>query len=186
MAELLQASGYETQQSSSYVEAIGILKRNRFQLAVIDLSLASSIQPQDNLDGYRLLVNTQAASIPTVVVSGYAEPDKIEQAFEEHKIYACIEKQSFDRAAFLRTVAQAGQAHLDFQGLNELTSRERQVLEMLVSGKTNKGIAEALYVTPNTVKQHLKSIFIKLDVSSRAAAVAKAVQAGLTSAVQSK
>ncbi|KAA3647715.1 MAG: response regulator [Chloroflexi bacterium] len=176
MAELLQVSGYLSEQSSSYVEAIGLLKRNHYQLAVIDLSLASSIEPQVNLDGYRLLASTQAKDIPTIVVSGYAEADKIEQAYEEHNIYACIEKQSFDRSTFLQTLEEAGKIHSGRQILNGLTEREREVLDLLVSGKTNKAIALELYVTPNTVKQHLKSIFAKLDVSSRAGAVAKAVQ----------
>jgi DNA-binding NarL/FixJ family response regulator len=43
---------------------------------------------------------------------------------------------------------------------------------------TNKEIAERLYITTNTVKRHLKSIFNKLDVHTRAAAAAKAVGAG--------
>jgi DNA-binding NarL/FixJ family response regulator len=59
-----------------------------------------------------------------------------------------------------------------------LTSREREVLALLVQGLTNKEIAEALIITDNTVKRHLKAIFVKLAVNTRAAAVAKAVGAG--------
>ena len=44
---------------------------------------------------------------------------------------------------------------------------------------TNKEIAEALVITTNTVKRHLKAIFTKLDVHTRSAAAAKAIAAGI-------
>jgi DNA-binding CsgD family transcriptional regulator len=44
---------------------------------------------------------------------------------------------------------------------------------------TNKEIANALVITPNTVKRHLKSLFIKLDVNTRSAASAVAIRAGI-------
>ena len=62
-----------------------------------------------------------------------------------------------------------------------LTDREREVIELLARGLTNKDIAEALVISDNTVKRHLKAIFEKLDVHTRAAAVARAVVAGVPS-----
>ena len=58
--------------------------------------------------------------------------------------------------------------------LNALTDREREVLDLLAQGLTNKEIAEKLIITTNTVKRHLKAIFEKLDVHTRSAATAKA------------
>jgi RNA polymerase sigma factor (sigma-70 family) len=58
--------------------------------------------------------------------------------------------------------------------LATLTPREREVLDLLAQGLTNKEIAEALVISDNTVKRHLKAIFAKLDVSTRAAAAARA------------
>ena len=52
-----------------------------------------------------------------------------------------------------------------------LSERERTVLRLLAQGMTNKAIARALQVSDNTIKFHLKNIFTKLGVSSRAAAV---------------
>jgi len=50
----------------------------------------------------------------------------------------------------------------------------------LAQGKTNKDIADALVISTNTVKRHLKAIFDKLGVHTRAAATAKAIGAGLS------
>jgi len=58
---------------------------------------------------------------------------------------------------------------------NELTHRENEVLTLMVEGLTNKQIALRLFITPNTVKRHLKAIFEKFDVHTRSGAVAKAI-----------
>ncbi|MDD4475204.1 MAG: LuxR family transcriptional regulator [Eubacteriales bacterium] len=52
--------------------------------------------------------------------------------------------------------------------LDPLTVREKEVLQLILSGKSNREIAGALYISENTVKTHAKSIFSKYDVSSRA------------------
>jgi DNA-binding NarL/FixJ family response regulator len=52
--------------------------------------------------------------------------------------------------------------------LEPLTSREQEVLQELLLGKSNREIAAALYITENTVKTHAKNIYSKYDVRSRA------------------
>jgi DNA-binding NarL/FixJ family response regulator len=64
----------------------------------------------------------------------------------------------------------------------ELSAREREVLILLVAGASNKAIAARLTLSENTVKTHLSRIFAKLDVQSRAEAVAAALTRGLVSA----
>ena len=54
--------------------------------------------------------------------------------------------------------------------LLELTVKERQVMRLVAEGKSNKQIARDLNVTPETIKSHMKSIFAKLKVDSRAQA----------------
>jgi DNA-binding NarL/FixJ family response regulator len=49
-----------------------------------------------------------------------------------------------------------------------LTTRERQVLELMAEGRSNRGIAEALVVTPHAVEKHVTSLFSKLGVSGAA------------------
>jgi DNA-binding NarL/FixJ family response regulator len=174
LAELVSDAGYRPRACPSYGEALGLLRREKFELAVVDLSLASSTAPAGNRDGFEVLRGTQSAGIPTVVVSGLATPADIERLYAEFGIFAYQEKQRFERAAFTATVQDAAAAgRADTGELARLTRRERDVMALLVRGLTNKGIAREMVISENTVKRYLKSIFAKLDVDSRAAAVAK-------------
>jgi DNA-binding NarL/FixJ family response regulator len=49
-----------------------------------------------------------------------------------------------------------------------LSPREREVLALVAEGRSNKAIAEALYVSPNTIKTHVASLFSKLHADTRA------------------
>ena len=62
---------------------------------------------------------------------------------------------------------------------DELSARELDVLQLMVRGDSNRAIAVTLYVSENTVKTHVSHIFAKLQVQSRAEAVAVALQRGL-------
>lgn len=55
-----------------------------------------------------------------------------------------------------------------------ITPREYEVLELLARGHSNREIAKTLFVSPNTVKTHLASVYEKLEVSRRTQAVQKA------------
>jgi DNA-binding CsgD family transcriptional regulator len=66
--------------------------------------------------------------------------------------------------------------------LPEVTARERQVLRLLAEGLTNRQIASRLVVSEHTVHRHVTNILRKLDLPSRTAAAARAVQAGLLKA----
>jgi PAS domain S-box-containing protein len=61
----------------------------------------------------------------------------------------------------------------------ELTARERQILQMAAHGLPRKAIAQQLTLSPLTVKSHFQNIYAKWNVSDRAAAVAKALREGL-------
>jgi len=186
--ELLADAGYEVRLCSSYGEALGCLRREKYTVAIVDLSLEGSTMPGDSawggspspqdLEGSRLLESTRAARIPAIVVSGVASADDVERAYVEHGVFACLAKQTFQRKVFLQTLDEARAAAQQSSGLDVLTVREREVLDLLAQGMTNKEIAERLFITTNTVKRHLKSVFSKLDVHTRSAAAAKAVGAG--------
>ena len=178
--ELLSDAGFQVRTCVSFGDALGYLRREKFTLAVIDLSLQGVVSNfsdnetgDPNLEGYQLLTATQTNSIPTIVVSGITEPEEIQRVYSEYAISAYIEKQAFDRAAFRRAVEETKPMYQSMRELGALTDREREVLDLLAQGLTNKEIAEKLIITTNTVKRHLKAIFEKLDVHTRSAATAK-------------
>jgi DNA-binding NarL/FixJ family response regulator len=57
-----------------------------------------------------------------------------------------------------------------------LTEREFEVLSLMYNGKDTQEIAEQLFVSPNTVRTHVANIYLKMEVNSRAAAIAKVRQ----------
>ena len=60
-----------------------------------------------------------------------------------------------------------------------LTSREREVLDLVAAGRRNSEIASQLQLSGKTVRNHLSAIFTKLQVTDRSAAIVRARQAGL-------
>jgi len=66
------------------------------------------------------------------------------------------------------------------QILPDLTNREREVLELVANGMSNKEIAQKLVISPKTVRNHVHNIFTKLHVNSRFQAIMLAREAGLT------
>jgi DNA-binding NarL/FixJ family response regulator len=61
----------------------------------------------------------------------------------------------------------------------ELTDREREILDLIARGESNTVIAQHLVLSPHTVRNHISSIFSKLQVADRAEAIIRAREAGL-------
>ena len=57
--------------------------------------------------------------------------------------------------------------------LSVISEREFDVLLAIYEGKTNQQMADSLFVSVNTIKTHISNLYIKLDVASRTAAIAK-------------
>jgi DNA-binding NarL/FixJ family response regulator len=79
------------------------------------------------------------------------------------------------RAADSMRAAAAGAG----DGAVELSERELEVLRLIVDGRDNAAIAAELFISPNTVKSHVASIFAKLGVESRLQASVQALRRGL-------
>lgn len=62
--------------------------------------------------------------------------------------------------------------------IEELTSMEKKILQLISSGKKRKYVAEELYISERTLSNHLQHIFEKLEVSSAVEAITKAIQLG--------
>lgn len=67
----------------------------------------------------------------------------------------------------------------DEHGLDALTARERQVIELMVQGLSNRRIADVLAISEHTAKFHVNSIMSKLGASTRTEAVVEALRRGL-------
>ncbi|AZF42812.1 hypothetical protein C4J87_2654 [Pseudomonas sp. R1-43-08] len=66
---------------------------------------------------------------------------------------------------------------------SSFSAKETRILILLAEGQSNKAIAQAMAISENTVKFHLKHVFTKLNVESRTAAVAAALRLGLVAAL---
>jgi two-component system response regulator DesR len=62
-----------------------------------------------------------------------------------------------------------------------LSEREREVLDLIAAGSTNREIAEQLFLSPHTVKEHTSTVYRKLQARNRAEAVQRAQRVGLLS-----
>ncbi|MBJ7332787.1 MAG: response regulator transcription factor [Solirubrobacteraceae bacterium] len=89
-------------------------------------------------------------------------------------------------ADIARAVRMVGLGHTVFPpqaeqpaGAAGLSSREREVLELIGMGKTNREIAVTLHLSPHTIKEHTSALYRKLGVRNRAEAVQRAQRLGL-------
>ncbi|MGN7798151.1 response regulator transcription factor [Leifsonia sp. 22587] len=70
---------------------------------------------------------------------------------------------------------------LDWPGKQEgITDRESEILALITQGKSNAAVAELTYLSPNTVKSHIRSVYRKIGADSRTQAVLWGVEHGFT------
>ena len=80
-------------------------------------------------------------------------------------------------AALLDRIASASDSARATVG--RLTAREREILSLMADGAGNRAIAEALFISENTVRNHVRNVLDKLQASTRTEAVVRALKAGL-------
>ncbi|MFC3041292.1 response regulator [Virgibacillus xinjiangensis] len=77
------------------------------------------------------------------------------------------------------TVPSIGDGNIEHhKPLHLLTKRECQVLQLLADGKSNRAVAEALYISEKTVKNHVSNILQKMNCNDRTQAVVSAIKKG--------
>ncbi len=108
------------------------------------------------------------------------EAERLSQTLKLHTLAAQAATVRAEAAALLQQAAGAssapGAATIDPAVLKGLTPRELEVLRLVADGKTDKEIAEELVISPRTANRHIANIFLKIDVTSRAAAAAYAIR----------
>ena len=128
-------------------------------------------------DEDRLLVEAVEAG-----ASGFLSKDSAAQEVLDAVKAAAMGEVLIDPGTLTRLLAQVArerEAQRDAMNLlNDLTEREREIMQLLATGLRNDGIAAKLYISPQTVQTHVRNILGKLRVHSKLEAVAFAVRHG--------
>lgn len=158
-------------------------------VAVVDLNMPG-------LDGLQLLDALTQEDVRTriVILTGNLDSDQVYRAVELGA--AAVLSKLVEPEALVETLLEVAsgktvlgsevQSLLAGEVRNRrredrpmLTDREREVLGQIADGASVAEIAAAIHLSPSTVKSHLESLYRKLEVSDRAAAVATAMRKGL-------
>lgn len=149
------------------IDATRLIKQNHPQIKIILLTnyddeeyVLEAIKAE--ADGFVLkdVKKGDLARIIRLVLEGHAYVDPS----VTHKVFRHLKKSDVPEKSFSRPV---------------LSRRELQILECVVEGKSNQEIAEAIYLSLDTVKSHLKNIYQKLGVCKRSQAIKTAIKEGL-------
>jgi DNA-binding NarL/FixJ family response regulator len=174
--------GYQTRQAQNGSEALEAARHVQPALVLLDVNLAE-------VSGYevcRELRDRYGGDIAIIFLSGdRTEPydrvaglllgadDYVVKPFDEGELLARV------RSALRHSGTPPTNGSEDAAAAETLTSREREVLQLLARGLTQPQIAENLFISPKTVGGHIQRILEKLGVHSRAQAVAFAHEQGL-------
>jgi DNA-binding NarL/FixJ family response regulator len=190
---LLRASGYQTAVARTGAEALSRLAAQPFDVAVVDLGLP-------DMDGTELIASVvrRWPKMPVLVLTVADTRERILAALRAGACgYLFKEDMGTRLAPALEEVLAGGvplspaAAQLVLATVRRappeptrpaeaaLTSREHRVLELLTSGLTYEEVAQVLEVSINTVRTHVRSIYAKLDVNTKAEAVMVALGQGL-------
>ena len=180
IVRLLEDAGFEVVgQAGDAVDLLRKVGAHKPDVAIVDVQM-----PPDNTDdGLRAAIEIRGRQpgVGDLVLSQHADEryalDLIGESAEG--VGYLLKDRVADFAAFadaVRRVAEGGSA-LDpdvvarmlgrrrrDDPLDNLTPREREVLELMGEGRSNRGIAEQLFVTPAAIEKHVTSIFVKLGI----------------------
>jgi len=177
------------QASDGYAGVEAALRLNP-DLIVMDIGLP-------RLDGIAATQQIKAAlpEVRIVMLTSHTTENEVIAALSSGADAYCIKGTNVDRLLTAIDAAQEGATYLDPQiarrvvehlrpssptaAIGHLSNRELEVLKLMVDGKSNPEIAAVLYLSPNTVKTHIRGIMNKLAVDDRVQAAVVALRTGL-------
>jgi DNA-binding NarL/FixJ family response regulator len=168
---LLEPVGYVISEASTAAEGLSVASAERPDLVLLDVRLP-------DISGYevcRRLREEFGEEVAIVFVSGERtdELDRTAGMLLGADDYIVKPFVAGEFIARIRRMADRAAPPPQVNG-STLTPRELEVLKLLANGLGQKKIAQALFITPKTVATHIQRILTKLDVHSRAEAVAYA------------
>jgi DNA-binding NarL/FixJ family response regulator len=157
-------------------EAVALTARYAPHVALVDLFLGEE-------SGAEVCERLRAASPITrvLLVSGAG---RISPAAARAAGASGFVSKDWEAGDVARAVRMVGQGMTVFEpgpevAPSRLTAREREVLDLMAGGATNREIAAQLHLSPHTVKEHTSSLYRKLEARNRAEAVQRAQRLGL-------
>jgi DNA-binding NarL/FixJ family response regulator len=170
-------------EASSGQEARALYRTHRPDVTLMDLRLPD-ISGTETLQAIR----SEFPDARIVIISTYVCDEEIYGALQAGAMAYLVK--SVQRDELMRAIRKAarGQRHIPAEVAarlaervtrSQLSSRELEVLRLLVAGRRNREIAGMLDITEGTVKLHVSSILGKLGVADRTEAVTRALQHGI-------
>ena len=159
-------------------EALRLLPTLRPDVALVDLFLAGE-SGADVCDSIR----KASPSTRVLLISGAG---RMSPAAARAAGASGFVSKDWDAREVARAVRMVGVGMTVFEPTAEqpapmLSEREREVLDLIAAGSTNREIAEQLFLSPHTVKEHTSAVYRKLQARNRAEAVQRAQRIGLLS-----
>jgi DNA-binding NarL/FixJ family response regulator len=180
LARVLTEGGFEiVAQAANADELRKAVRRFKPDIAIVDVRMP----PTHTDEGARAAVEIRAEQpeVAVLVLSQVIEAAHAMQLFSERPegFGYLLKDRVLEIDDFLESVRRVGRGgtaidpevigqlvgrRRDDGPLDELTAREREVLELMAQGLSNRGICEKLFISPKTVETHVNSIFLKLDL----------------------
>lgn len=176
-------------------EAVELSARLEPDVVLMDLHMPT----MNGVDATRAITSTQP-NVAVLVLTMLEDDDSVFSALDAGAHGYLLKESSRDALARALEATRYGQAVLDATVASRvlrggegrlrdpatpdphafpfLTDREREILDLVARGLTNPAIAARLHVSDKTVRNHVSNLFNKLHVTDRAAAVARARDAG--------
>jgi len=169
IAYVLRSADYKvTGPAHSAVRAVDILAGNDIDFAILDINLGGG---ESGLEVAKLI--QEKYQIPYIFLTAFSDGHTL-QAAQEYAPFGYLVK-PFQAPTLLSTTAVAISTFkrlrrgLDFSKLKvRLTPQEQKLCGFLVEGKSYQQIADELIISINTVRYHLKNLYLKMSVNSRA------------------
>ncbi|MCW3019966.1 MAG: two component transcriptional regulator, LuxR family [Solirubrobacterales bacterium] len=157
-------------------EALAVCRRYEPHVALVDLFLGGESGPEIC---ERLRAEAPAPRVLLMSGAGGISPRAARAAGAAGFVSKDWSAQEI--AKLVRMVGDGMDVFRDHTGSDAplLTDREREILGLIAEGATNREIAEALFLSPHTIKEHTSTLYRKLGARNRADAVQRAQRLGL-------